>query len=85
MEHGGVVLWYNTADQDVIDDLEELFTARLADGQLLVMAPYPALAAETIAITSWSRRDLFPVEEYTRERVEDFIDAHERRFNPERF
>ena len=51
----------------------------------LVMTPYPGMEAEHIAITGWSRIDKFPVEEYTRERVEEFIDAHERRFNPEGF
>lgn len=84
MEHGGVVLWYNTEDQDAIDELESLFEERLNAGQILVMAPYPNLAPETNALTSWSRRDLFPASEYTRERVEAFVDAHERRFNPER-
>lgn len=85
MEHGAVVVWYNTSDEEVIDDLEDLVIERLEDGQLLVMAPYPDMEEEHIAITGWSRIDKFPVEEYTRERVAEFIDAHERRFNPEDF
>ncbi|MBI4571013.1 MAG: DUF3105 domain-containing protein [Chloroflexi bacterium] len=84
LEHGGVVLWYNTTDQAIIDELEGLFEDRLkGDEILLVMAPYPEMEDETIAITAWSRRDKFPVSEYTKERVEHFIDVHLCRFNPE--
>lgn len=85
MEHAGVVLWYNTADQTIIDELENLIADRLRNGQLLVMAPYPDMEDETVALTAWSRIDKYPVSEYTRERVEEFIDVHERRFNPEDF
>lgn len=85
MEHGGVVIWYNTTDQAVIDELETLIEKHLNDGDLMVMAPYPKMAAEMIAVTSWSRRDKFPVSAYTKDRVEKFIDAHMRRFNPEGF
>lgn len=85
MEHGGAVVWYNTTDQAVIDDLEALVVDRLNDGELLVMAPYEDMEEGHIALTSWARIDKFPVEDYSRERVEDFIDAHVRRFNPESF
>ena len=85
MEHAGIVLWYNTDDQAIIDELESLILERLEAGQLLVMTPYPEMEAEHIALTGWSRIDKFPIEEYSRERVEQFIDVHERRFNPEDF
>ncbi|MDZ4278563.1 MAG: DUF3105 domain-containing protein [Dehalococcoidia bacterium] len=85
MEHGGVVLWYNTTDQDLIGELEALVTKRLEDGELLVMAPYPEMEEGHIALTSWSRIDKFPVADYSPERVETFIDTHLRRFNPEDF
>ncbi len=85
MEHGGLVVWYNTTNQDVIEEIEELVEDRLGDGDILVMAPYPEMDEEQIAITSWSRIDSFAVSEYTKERVERFIDVHERRFNPEDF
>ncbi len=85
MEHSGVVLWYNTTDQAIIDELEDLVEERLNAGQLLVMTPYPEMEAEQIAITSWSHIDKFPVGEYSKNRVEEFIDVHERRFNPEDF
>ena len=85
MEHGGVVVWYNTINQDVIEEIEELVEDRLSDGDILVMAPYPEMDEEQIAITSWSRIESFAVSEYSRERVERFIEIHMRRFNPEDF
>ena len=85
MEHSGVVIWYNTADEAVIDELEDLATERLNEGQTLVLAPYPDMEAEHVAITSWSRIDKFSVEEFEQSRVEAFIDAHLCRFDPEGF
>ncbi len=85
MEHAGVVVWYNTTDQAIIDDLEALVVDRLNDGDLLVMAPYLAMEEEHVAVTTWARIDKFPVSEYTRDRVDDFLDVHLRRFNPEGF
>lgn len=83
MEHGGSVIWYNTTDQGVIDDLESLIRDRLEDRELLVLTPYFEMEEETIALTHWSRIDKFPVSEYSQERVDEFLDAHECRFNPE--
>ena len=85
MEHAGVILWYNTTDQALIDEMEELIEGRLNRGDLLIMLPLPDLEEETIALTSWSRREKFPVSEYTEDRVNEFINKHERRFNPEGF
>ena len=85
MEHGGLVLWYNTTDQALIDEMEDLIEGRLDRGDLIVMSPLPDMEAEMIALTGWSRRDKFPVSEYTEDRVKTFIDQHERRFNPEGF
>lgn len=83
MEHGGTVVWYNTTDQSVIDDLEQLVEGWLGDGKLIVLAPYPEMEAEHIAITVWSRRDKFPVSEYSRDRLENFNDKLYCHFNPE--
>jgi len=58
-------------------------TAKVKDGKILAMAPYPDMEQDTIALTGWGRIDKFPVSEYTKDRVEDFIDAHLCRFNPE--
>ncbi|MDZ4278833.1 MAG: DUF3105 domain-containing protein, partial [Dehalococcoidia bacterium] len=85
MEHGGVIVWYNTSNQAVIDELEELVSTRLESGALLVLAPYFDMEAESIALTAWSRRDILSVSDYASDRVAEFIDAHERRFNPEDF
>jgi hypothetical protein len=83
MEHGGVVVWYNSDDPAVRDQLEAVVKERLDDGKFIVLAPYPDMEDDTIAITSWSRLDKFPASELTDERVNTFIDANERRFNPE--
>ena len=85
MEHGGVVVWYNFDDTALRDQLEAVVKAHLEDDQLVVLAPYPDMEADTIAITSWTRIDQFPVSEFTPERIDTFIDAHDRRFNPEHF
>jgi hypothetical protein len=85
MEHGGVVVWYNTVARDAVDEVETLVTARLEAGDIIVMAPYLGMEEETMALTSWSRIDMFPVEDYSAERVVAFLDAHVRRFNPEGF
>lgn len=85
MEHGGVVVWYNSADQSARDELEAIVTDKLPDVALVVLAPYPDMEEETVALTSWSRIDKFPVADLTAERVNAFIDAHVRRFNPEHF
>lgn len=79
MEHGGMVVWYNTTDQDVIDDIESF--AR--DLFPVVVAPYPDMEEETIALTVWTRIDKFPVSEYSRDRLETFEDELNCRFNPE--
>ncbi len=84
IEHAGVVVWYNTTNQQIIAELEADITARLKKNQLLVLVPFPDLEKETIAVTAWSRRDKFPVSEYTQARVDKFIDVFKCRFNPEK-
>ncbi len=83
MEHAALVIWYNTTDRAVVDDLEALVAAR--SDQYLVLTPYPDMGEEQVALTAWSRRDTFPAAEYDRARVERFIDAHYCRFDPEDF
>lgn len=85
MEHAGIVLWYNTTDTALRDELEDIIKNQLERSVLLVMMPYPSMEEETIALTSWARIDKFPVSEYSKDRVEDYIDAHAARFNPEGF
>lgn len=83
MEHGGAIVWYNTTDQAIISDLEDLIERRLDRGDVVVLTPYPDMEQEYIAVTTWARIDKFPVEEYTRDRVDEYLDAHICRFNPE--
>ena len=85
MEHGGVIVWYNTQNRDIVNELEDAIEERVRGGDLLVMTPYPGMEREQIAITAWSRIDAFPTADYSLARVEAFIDAHMRRFNPEEF
>jgi hypothetical protein len=83
MEHSGVVIWYNSSDTKVRDQIEKIATSELKSGKLVVMTPYPDIAKDTIALTAWSRRDVFPVSELTDKRVKDFIEKLSCRFNPE--
>ena len=83
MEHGGTVIWYNTTDQDVIDDLEDFLNDN--KNKNLVLTPYPEMEAEHVAITIWSRVDLIPVGEYSRDRIDDFMDDWYCKFDPEGF
>ncbi len=83
MEHGGMVVWYNTTDQEIIDDLEDFASDNR--NKLLVLTPYPEMEEEHVAITIWARRDLIPVSEYSRERIEDFMDDWYCKFDPEGF
>lgn len=85
MEHGGVVIWYNTTDQSVIDKLKGLANDQIDRRRLVVLTAYSGMEANTIAVTSWTRLDKFTVSEFTAKRIEDFINEHHKRFNPEGF
>lgn len=81
LEHSGVAAWYNTSDQEIIDDLRE-FALDNRRG-FLVVSPFPDMEEETVVIVSWSRRLVMPVSEYDRDQLQEFFDVHECRFNPE--
>jgi hypothetical protein len=85
MEHGGVVIWYNTTDQGAIDQLASIANDNIDRRRFVVMTQYTEMEADTIAITSWTRLDKFPVAELTKSRVQEFIDENHKRFNPEGF
>ncbi len=85
MERGGVVIWYRTADLAARDDLEAIVRDQLESGKYIVLAPYPDMENESIALTAWSRIDKFPAGDLNKDRVVRFIQAHERRFNPENY
>jgi hypothetical protein len=84
MEHSGVVVWYNFDDPELRDQLEGWVDDASNGGDtLVIMTPYEDIPEDTVALTAWSRRDLFPTSEMTEDRVKDFIDTLACRFNPE--
>ena len=85
MEHGGVVIWYNTTDQDIINQLETIVADQNSRRRLVVLTSYSEMETSTVALTAWTRLDKFPISDFTAQRVEDFIAEHHKRFNPEGF
>jgi hypothetical protein len=85
MEHGGVIIWYNTTDQAAIDLIKSVVNENTDRRRFVASVNYGSMEAETIAITAWTRLDKFPVSELTEVRLQEFIDAHHKRFNPEGF
>ncbi len=85
MEHSGVVVWYNSDDTEVRGQLEDWVLDFDDSGKLVVLAPYPDIPADTVALTAWARRDVFPVSEMTEDRVKDFINKLACHFDPEGF
>jgi hypothetical protein len=85
MEHGGVVVWYNTDDASVIKQLTDTVNSELDRRRLVVMSKYTGMEADTIAVTSWTRLDKFSVSDFNTKRVRDFIEENSKRFNPEGF
>ena len=83
MEHTGIVVWYNTTDQDVLDELQDF--ARDNDNRFLVVSRYTEMEEDTVAITGWSRRLTMSVDDFDRDQLKDFLDEHECRFDPEDF
>jgi hypothetical protein len=83
MEHAGVVIWHNTSDDSVLAQLQALANLYLDEGWYIVMMPYSAMESDTIALTAWARRDNFSTQDYSDNRVRDFIEALECRFDPE--
>ena len=49
MEHGGVVVWFNTDDQVVIDELASIVNDYLDRRRLVVMSQYTEMEPDTIA------------------------------------
>lgn len=85
MEHGGVYIWYNTQDQDAIDLIKDVVSDNNDRRRFVGSTIYTGMEEETIAITAWTRIDKFPVSELTRERIQEFVEEHHKRFNPEGF
>lgn len=85
MEHGGVFIWYNTSDQAAIDLIKSVVSDNVDRRRFVGSTIYTDMEPDTIAITSWTRIDKFPVSELTKDRLQHFIDVNEKRFNPEGF
>ena len=85
MEHGGVVVWVNTANQAVYDQLADLVRDELDKRRFVVMTRYAEMEPETIALTSWTRLEKMSTANFDKDEVRDFITTNERRFNPEGF
>jgi hypothetical protein len=85
MEHGGVIIWYNTSDQAAIDLIKGVVDDNTDRRRFVASSIYTDMEPETIAITSWTRIDKFPVSELTKDRLQKFIDVNHKRFNPEGF
>jgi hypothetical protein len=52
LEHGFVIVQYNTQDKATIDRLEEAVNNLPGNLDYLILAPYPAME-QTIALTAW--------------------------------
>jgi len=85
MEHGGVVVWFNTTNTAVRDKLEAEVTKRVKDGYYVVMTPYSDIPPDTIYLTSWARREKIDVASYDDATVDKFITTFQCAFNPENF
>ncbi len=91
MEHGGVVVWYNCAGSEPLDDaactqlrdsLAAVVQGAVERERLVLMTPYTAMSSR-IALTAWQTLDEF--DEFDAARVDAFIESFERKFNPEEF
>jgi hypothetical protein len=85
MEHGGIIIWYNTSNQDVINQLKSLTQDQIDRRRFVALTVYTEMEPDTIAVTSWTRLDKFPVSDFERKRITDFINENHKRFNPEGF
>ena len=72
LEHGDVIVQYNTTDTDLIDQLEALISGRSNYPSCYIVAPYPFMD-RTIALTAWGVIQY--LDEYDEQAILDFIDA----------
>ena len=83
MEHGAVIVWYNTENQQVIDQIKSVVQAELDRRKLVVMSPYTEIEPDTIALTAWTYLDAF--DEFDLTRITKFIQVFQCRYNQEHF
>ncbi len=79
MYHGGVVIWHNCGEcsKQLAELVQEYLDARFK----VVMVPDSTIGPESIAITSYMWKELFPAAEFNSERVRRFLEVHESRYN----
>ena len=91
LEHGGVAILYDCAAgvplddaqcRELSDQLAALVKSNLSNRKPVLMAPYAGLE-HRIALTAW--RTLDTLDGLDAARIQAFIDAYERKFNPEGF
>jgi hypothetical protein len=80
LEHGGVVIQYNTEDVALTARLEEFAKKQTGYPCYLIVAPYPNMET-TIALTAWTVLDT--MDEYDEDRLQAFVNAY-RNDGPER-
>jgi hypothetical protein len=80
LEHGGVVIQYNTQDTELIAKLEALAKKQSNFPCYLIVAPYANIlnlqtqTRHPIALTAWGVIDY--LDGYNEERIQKFIDAY---------
>lgn len=70
LEHGGVIIQYNTDDSKVIQELEALAQDITGFPACIVVAPYPDME-EPISITAWGV--LLTMETFDRDAIREFV------------
>ncbi len=75
LEHGGVLVQYNcpTACRDLVEQLRSI--TRGYDSRV-ILAPYSRMSSR-IALTSWGKIDF--LDEFDRERIEEFVEKNRNR------
>ena len=73
LEHGGVMIQYNTEDQNLITQLRQFTQRQPSFPCFIILAPYPDMPF-TIAVTAWGVRDT--MEAYDELRLQEFVNAY---------
>jgi len=76
LEHGGVIIQYNTRDRDLVQRLEELARKQADYPCYLIVAPYPNMGS-AIALTAWGV--VLYLQQYDETAIQEFIDAYRKK------
>ena len=72
LAEGGVLIQYNTEDQELIDKLTEFAERQANYPCYVIVAPYPGMTS-SIAATAWGTMD--SMDEYDADRLQRFVDS----------